>query len=43
LFIAFVPLLTDEMGMTMILVSLGCFGFSWFGYPVVVAAVDSGK
>ncbi|KAI8081601.1 major facilitator superfamily domain-containing protein [Halteromyces radiatus] len=41
LFIAIVPYLTNEMGMTMMLVTLGCFGFSWFGYPVIAAMVDS--
>ncbi|CAO3592027.1 unnamed protein product [Absidia cylindrospora] len=41
LFIATVPLLTNETGMTLILVSLGNFGFSWFGYPVIAAMVDS--
>ncbi|KAI9306411.1 major facilitator superfamily domain-containing protein [Cunninghamella echinulata] len=42
LFIAIVPTLTDDIWNTVALVSLGCFGWSWFGYPVIASFVDSG-
>ncbi|CAO3617634.1 unnamed protein product [Cunninghamella blakesleeana] len=41
LFIGIVPTLTEDVWNTVILVSIGCFGWSWFGYPVIASFVDS--
>ncbi|KAI8066513.1 major facilitator superfamily domain-containing protein [Gongronella butleri] len=39
--IAVVPLITDNHLLALLLVSVGNFGFSWFGYPIIAAAVDT--
>ncbi|ORX62879.1 hypothetical protein DM01DRAFT_1360833 [Hesseltinella vesiculosa] len=41
LFIAAVPQLTTDPTWTLVLVALGNFGFSWFGYPMISAVTDT--
>ncbi|KAI9031900.1 major facilitator superfamily domain-containing protein [Phycomyces nitens] len=38
--IGLVPFITDQESTTIVLVSLGCFGYAFFGYPMISAMVD---
>ncbi|KAI8350364.1 major facilitator superfamily domain-containing protein [Blakeslea trispora] len=39
--IAFVPLLSEQDWVRILLTSIGCFGYAFFGYPVIAALVDA--